>query len=197
MNAELYDQDLNYYAWLAGQVDFWETDQAKALGKMMIEKFNPSSVIDMGCSSGVYLVPFLEKGLEVHGVDGASGGEMGHWIPGNFEISDLRKPYIPAHRYDLCYCVETLEHIRPDFAEIVVESLTRCSDLLFISAARPGQGGEGHVNEQDKGYWTNLFGKFNYRIHHRNDEVMAVINSDPVYDRTHWLRWNGMLLEKL
>ena len=194
MNADQYDASLDNYNWLADQVDYWETEQAMALGKMMIEKFNPQSIIDLGCSSGIYLVPFLEKGLEVNGVDGASG--VGKWIPGNFEVFDLRKPYTPEHKYDLCYCIETAEHIREEFSEILVESICKSSDTIFFSAARPGQGGEGHVFEVDKDRWLGIFSKFGVGLHSRNDEVMSIINSDPVYDRTHWLRWNGMLLGK-
>lgn len=194
MEAEQYDQSLDNYNWLADHVDFWETTQAMALGKMMIDKFSPKSVIDMGCSSGIYLVPYVEAGIEVLGVDGASG--VGKWIPGNFQVFDLRQPYTPAHKYDLCYCIEVLEHIRREYSEIVVESLCRCSDTILVSAARPGQSGEGHVNEADKGFWLALFGKFGFGLHPRNDEVMGVINSDPAYEveRTRWLRANGMLL---
>lgn len=197
MSDNLYDQDLDNYNWLADQVDFWETDQAMALGRMMIDKFSPKSVIDMGCSSGIYLVPFIEANIDVLGVDGASG--VGKWIPGSFRVFDLRKPYVPDRKYDLCYCIEVLEHIRPEYSDIVVESLSRCSDTIFVSAARPGQNGDGHVNEATKEFWLSIFSKFGFGMHPRNDEVMSVINSDPVYEveRTRWLRANGMLLGKI
>lgn len=197
MGLNIYDLDLNNYNWLADQVDFWETDQAMALGKMMIDKFSPKSVIDMGCSSGIYLVPFIEANIDVWGVDGASG--VGKWIPGNFEVFDLRTPYMPTRKFDLCYCIEVLEHIRGEYSRIVVESLCRCSDTIFISAATPGQNGEGHVNEATKEAWIGIFSEFGFGLHPRNREVMGVINSEPAYEveRTRWLRANGMLLGKI
>src|SRR6266851_7281684 len=107
MNAELYDQSLDNYNWLANEVDSHETEQAMALGRLMIDKLHPKSVIDVGCSSGIYLVPFIQEGIEVYGIDGASG--VGKWIPGNFEVVDLRQPWKPTKRYDLAYCIEVAE----------------------------------------------------------------------------------------
>lgn len=194
MSDNPYETSLDAYFWLAGEVDRHETPQALALGKLLLEKLEPKSVIDLGCSSGIYLVPYLELGLEVHGVDGANG--VGGHIPGNFEVFDLRQPYIPTHKYDLCYCIETAEHIRPEFAETLVESCCRCSDTIFFSAARVGQGGESHLNCQDQPYWLDLFSKFGVSHHAKHNEVMGVINSDQVYEHCHWLRWNGILLGK-
>ena len=57
--------DLNDYNWLAGEVDFHETPQALALGALLIEKLHPKSLIDVGCSSGIYCKPYLEAGIEV------------------------------------------------------------------------------------------------------------------------------------
>lgn len=187
-------ENLDEYVWLGSEVDRHETEQAKALGQLMIETLNPQSVIDLGCSSGIYLVPFKERGLEIHGVDGANG--VGWWIHEDFEVFDLRNPYYPTHKFDLCYCIETAEHIRPEFAELLVETICRCSDTVFFSAAREGQNGESHLNCQNQPYWLERFYKFGFTHHPKHNDVMNAINSGQEYEHCMWLRWNGMLLGK-
>jgi hypothetical protein len=51
---------------------------------------------------------------------------------------------------------EVAEHIHPRYARHLVATLTR-APLVIISAAQPGQGGEGHLNEQPLSYWRSLF----------------------------------------
>ena len=111
--------------------------------------FRPESVIDIGASCGVFLLPFHEAGIVVHGVDGdpAILEEDVRCIPRELmEVHDLREPYYPSRRYDVCICTETLEHIPPEYADVALDSLSRCSNNLFFMAAIPGQGGIGHVN---------------------------------------------------
>lgn len=195
MTEHDYEASLDEYNWLAGQVDFHETDQAMALGALLISVLHPQSVIDVGCSSGIYLVPYLEQGAEVLGIDGASG--VGGHIPGKFQVVDLRHPWDPPHRFDLALCIETGEHLRPEYHPLLVETLVKCADTIFFSAAPPGQNGEGHFGERPKGEWVNLFGVHNYGIHSKNAEITEVINSGSVYDHCRWLKSNAVVLAKL
>lgn len=190
-----YDADLDNYNWLADQVDIHETAQAMALGSLLMDTLHPQSVIDVGCSSGIYLVPYMTQGIEVLGIDGASG--VGKWIPGKFRVVDLRKEWDPPKRFDLCVCVETGEHIRPEYHELLVTTITKCADTVFWSAAPPGQNGEGHYGERPKEEWVNLFGAHNYGIHPQNAYITDTINGGDVYDHCRWLKVNSVVLTKL
>lgn len=194
MNADLYDQSLNNYFWLAGEVDRHETEQALALGKLLIETLQPQSVIDVGCSSGVYLIPYLEKGLVVLGIDGAAG--VGKWIPDRFQVVDLRQPWTPPQRYDLAYCIEVAEHIRCEYQDLLVDTLVSCADTIFFSAAHPGQGGEGHVCEQPMSYWLDKFAARGYGSHPAHPAVQASIQGGAEYEHCHWLKWHSALITK-
>jgi hypothetical protein len=55
------------------------------------------------------------------------------------------------------------EHLRPLVARSFLESLVRHGDTILFSAAIPGQGGTGHVNEQWSSYWADLFAEHDYR----------------------------------
>ena len=72
---------------------------------------------------------------------------------------DLRKSF------DLVWCFEVAEHIHPKFVDIFVNNLTRHSKVVALSAAPPGQGGEGHFNEQPKSYWEKKFADRGYALH--------------------------------
>jgi hypothetical protein len=54
-------------------------------------------------------------------------------------------------------CLEVAQLLDPSHASQLVRSLTTLSDVIVFSAAIPGQGGLGHVNEQWPRYWANLF----------------------------------------
>lgn len=122
---------------------------AEHIYRIVTELFHPKSVIDVGSSCGVFLLPFYEANIVVHGVDGDPTilEEGVRCIPREFmEVHDLREPYYPSQKYGACMCTETLEHIPPEYADVALDSLVRCSDNLFFMAATPRQGGIGHVN---------------------------------------------------
>ena len=189
-------QDLAEYDWLMPEILKHETSQALALGQLLYDVLLPKSVIDIGCGPGIYLKTFADLGWKVYGIDGApAAGQC--LLNECFELVDLRNPWTPDCRYDLAICVEVAEHLQPIHADTLVATICACSDTIFFTAARPDQGGESHLNEQPREYWLEKFSKFRIGLHPRNDEVMRVINSDPVYEHCGWIRWNGMLLGKL
>lgn len=195
MNQDKYDADLSAYNWLAREVDRHESWQALELSKLLCDKLNPKSIIDIGCSSGIYMVYPRSIGCSVYGIDGASG--VGKWLQaGEFEVVDLRNPWNPPKGFDLAICIETGEHIRPEFHEILVETISKCSKNVFWSAAPPGQGGEGHVGEIPKQEWIKLFGYYGYTIHPLSDEITNIINTDDPYGHCNWLRSNAILFTR-
>ena len=54
--------------------------------------------------------------------------------------------------------VEVAEHIPKEYEEIYVDNLIRHTEYYLITSwAVKGQGGDGHVNEQDEDYVLNLY----------------------------------------
>ena len=62
-----------------------------------------------------------------------------------------------GRKFDVVYSLEVVEHIHPDFVDVLVQNIGRHGDVIVMSAARPGQGGEGHFNEQPPEYWIRHF----------------------------------------
>lgn len=62
----------------------------------------------------------------------------------------------------MVWCFEVIEHIHPDYEEVFLDNLIRHSNKILISAAKPGQGGHGHFNEQEPEYWIKKFKELGY-----------------------------------
>lgn len=197
--TDAYD-NLEEYAWLMDQVLLHEESQAIALGNLLSDKLHPESVIDIGCGPGIYLVSFKERGARILGIDGCPPPDGGKSIlPSEFRVIDLREDWTPPELFDLGLNIEVAEHIKPEYADNLVQIIAKSCKALFFSAAHPGQSGEGHYNEQPISYWMEKFSKYGFVTHPLNGEIMSVIKSDPVYEveRTQWLRANGILLGKV
>jgi hypothetical protein len=74
-------------------------------------------------------------------------------------LRDLTVP-LRLGRYELVICTEVAEHLEEEFAEIVVDNICEnAKRYIFFTAARPGQGGHYHVNEQPHSYWMEKFSR--------------------------------------
>ena len=130
---------------------------------VIVDLLKPESVVDIGCGLGTFLHAFEKRGIKILGVDG-------HWVnkdklfivPGLFKEADLEKPVVLDEVFDLVVCLEVVEHLSPDAADTIVESLVNAGRQIVFSAAIPNQGGQNHVNEQPTSYWQKKFEKHNF-----------------------------------
>ena len=119
------------------------------------------SVIDVGCGRGAWLAEFAARGSAIRGIDGAYVSDLA--IPRDaFEARDLLRPLPTGERYDLAVSLEVGEHLPGSRASGFVAELCAMADAVLFSAAIPGQGGTGHVNEQWPAYWADLFARHGY-----------------------------------
>lgn len=117
------------------------------------------SAVDVGCGVGTWLSVLGEMGsTDVLGLDGPWVDRRQLEIPEeSFLEHDLNDEIDLDRRFDLALALEVAEHLHARRARALVASLTRLSDFVLFSAAIPGQGGVGHVNEQWPPYWISLF----------------------------------------
>jgi len=132
---------------------------ARAVLGVLFGMYKASSVLDVGCGPGAWLVTAGELGATILcGVDG-------QWVGGDsllsskftFRTCDLELPLPDLGRFDACVSVEVAEHLSEKQAAKFVASLCCASDVIVFSAAIPLQGGVGHKNEQWQSHWAGLF----------------------------------------
>jgi 2-polyprenyl-3-methyl-5-hydroxy-6-metoxy-1,4-benzoquinol methylase len=119
----------------------------------------PRSVLDVGCGTGTWLSASLDEGAsEVLGIDGGMLSPQQLYIPASqVRHADLNQPLKLGRLFDLVLCLETAEHLEPENAATIVETLTGHGDRILFSAAAPGQQGMHHVNCRWPVYWQQLF----------------------------------------
>lgn len=136
---------------------------AREVVPCVFDYVRPATVIDVGCGTGAWLSVFAEHGIEGWGVDGEWIERESLLFPAErFTAGDLERPLDVHRQFDLVVSLEVGEHLRPQSAEIFVESLTRLGPVLLFSAAVPQQGGTHHVNEQWPDYWVARFARHGY-----------------------------------
>lgn len=99
---------------------------------------------------------------------------------------------ISDKRFDLCLCLEVAEHISTDRAGLLVQRLCEISDTVLFSAAIPGQGGVGHINEQWQSWWADLFAKSGYYPHKL--DIRKELRTNPEVEI--WYKNNAVLYTK-
>ena len=126
--------------------------------------YMPSSVIDFGCGSGIWIKIAKEIfHAKVLGVDQHPYSDIDMFIDScEYCLHDLETPLPAKQKYDLAISVEVAEHITEKYADIFINSLCDHSDVILFSAAIPMQGGTGHVNEQPCSYWADKFKQHGY-----------------------------------
>lgn len=124
-----------------------------ALLDLVLDELRPSSVLDVGCGTGQSLAYLARHGVRVLGLEGSALAIERGTLPERMRRVDLQQPLDLGERFDVVWSYEVAEHIHPRFVDVFVDTLVRHGDRVVMSAARPGQGGEGHFNEQPPAYW--------------------------------------------
>lgn len=150
-------------------------NSAAILLPLLVDIFEPQSLLDVGCGMGTWLKTAGELGLvDYVGVDGLWASPVLTIAPDRFRARDLATPFDLGRRFDLAISMEVAEHIVPASAETFISNIVRHADAVVFSAAAPYQGGVHHVNEQWPPYWTTLFAHHDYRC----------------FDFLRWRIWN-------
>ncbi len=125
----------------------------------LIEKFHPTSVVDVGCGLGGFIKIFLDNGVnDVIGIDGNWIDRSKLYISENFfKEQDLEQRFSLNKKFDLVLCLEVAEHLSALSSDIFVENVISLGDIIIFSAAIKNQGGQNHINEQPVNYWIEKF----------------------------------------
>lgn len=125
----------------------------------ILNEFTVTRVIDVGCGTGALLEALRDRGCEVFGLENAEAA-LKYCRARGLDVAkfDLESSMFNDTRtFDVAVSMEVAEHLPEMAAERYVDLLTRLSPIIVFTAAPPGQGGIGHVNEQPPSYWIDRF----------------------------------------
>ena len=165
----------------------------KVVVPILLKLLEPNSVVDVGCGIGTWLKVFQDFNVyDVLGIDGEYVKVSQLKIKQElFKSADLENNFSLNRKFDLAISLEVAEHLKPEAAEIFIDSLTNLSDNIFFSAAIPLQGGQNHVNEQPPKYWIDKFKKRGYKV---LDVIRPLIWDSEEVDS--WYIQNAILFSK-
>lgn len=114
--------------------------------------------VDVGAGSGALAKAAKDRGIEATAFERALGGRMIARLNGvDAHRIDIEDATGVSGSYDLALSIEVAEHLPADLGRKLVAMLVASAPIVVFSAARPGQGGLGHINEQPVSYWRDLF----------------------------------------
>lgn len=142
---------------------------ARALAPLMVREWGrgkcPGRIIDLGAGEGWFtrelqiacpLSDTLALDIAGGGPDPHSGIVVDRW---DAEARDI----IPT--CDMAVCLEVAEHLSVEAGVWLVGAICASATWgCWWSAAIPGQGGDGHVNEAWPAYWNALFNDHDWQL---------------------------------
>jgi hypothetical protein len=135
-------------------------NSARVIVPILMDYFQPRSVIDLGCGDGTWLKVFLEHGVEkILGIDGYAQSEILQIPSENFLSHNLCEFLKVDETFDMALSLEVAEHLPQKCLDTYISSLIRLAPIVIFSAAIPHQGGVGHVSEYWQGWWADQFRK--------------------------------------
>ncbi len=142
----------------------------KEILDLTLALYRPGSILDVGCGTGISLDYFKSKGIKVLGLEGSELAISKARNPSLISLCDLNVAVQLNEKFDLVWCFEVAEHIHPKYVSEFLETLTNHGDRILLSAAQPGQGGLGHLNEQPLEYWIALMRERGFAFDAENSE---------------------------
>jgi SAM-dependent methyltransferase len=141
------------------EVEHSAARSAAVMAKSIQVDLNPRTSVDVGCGTGALLEGLQNEGRQVFGLEYAESA-LKNCRERKLDVQkfDLETmPLTDPRTYDVAISMEIAEHLPEKCADRYVSLLTSLSSQIVFTAARPGQGGTDHVNEQPASYWISKF----------------------------------------
>jgi hypothetical protein len=171
-----------------------EEPQAQRLAQYIATHLKPVRFIDFGCSTGLYVKAMKDwaPSCKSKGLDFSEAAIAAAVCPDIIKADLTQNLYMPYEEDTLGLCLEVLEHIDDAYWRIVlVNLLSNCHRVIF-SAARPGQGGTGHINCRPKLDWIQRFHSLGWVVD--MDATAHLVGEMKKGYHMGWLTQNVMVL---
>ena len=174
---------------LGGHLNRTNTDEPLLIH--VKNKFNITSMLDIGCGPGgqVYLAD--ELGLKVLGVDGDF--TLKREKPELFKIHDFTKGKLELDEYfGFAWCCEFVEHVEKQYEDNWMTLMTKVK-YAFITYSEPETPGHHHVNCEELPYWIDLFERYGFKL---REDLTNISKTKSSMQRDFW-KQRGLIFENL
>jgi len=138
------------------QSDATHEDSWACLAEAIAYLGMPRHLVDVGCGSGLLVKRLATEfsSPRATGIDlGVETASSGRWSLVQHDLTKPARWLVPG---DMVLCWEVGEHLPAYAADALCDTIASVTaGLLLFTAAVPGQGGTGHVNEQPASYWRS------------------------------------------
>lgn len=150
---------LIYHRGVMRMYDGFAHRNAPGFAERLVSVLGEGRYLDVGAGTGRYGEALRRLGA---GADACEHSKQGRKIASERGLTVF--PFNLAHTppgpdpstYDVALCLEVAEHLPAELGDRLVTYLADAPTVVF-TAAPPGQGGTGHINEQPKTYWETRF----------------------------------------
>ncbi len=166
------------------------------LARALLETLSFSAHLDMGAGNGLLVGAMTDASVESFGYEVNQAARFS--VPVNVPVGHMcfhpLENWHGGGPFDLVSCVEVAEHIPAEQADTLVDAIcSRASRWVYFSAAAPGQGGVGHVNEQPQGYWIEKFQARGWRVDF--ESTRNLVDKLAACRRCWWLQHNALIFK--
>lgn len=179
---------------------FWETETEighhydKKIAEYLLnflKKEGINTFVDFGCGMGDYIKNINNNSnITCEAYDG--NPNTNKLTEGIGKILDLSIPFKLKNNFECVMSLEVGEHIPKEYEQIFIKNITAHSNnMLIISWAIKGQGGDGHVNCQNNDYIIGQIEKHGFKYNKiDSDEFRKNVSN------AHWFKNTIMVFYK-
>lgn len=136
----------------------------------------PDKMVDLGCGNGHLCRLAAKLNVSAIGADlyVENHSESNLWL----ETRDLTERWTDPPQADLVLCLEVAEHLPQASADdlvFLIDQVLSDNGILLFSAATPGQGGSGHLNEQPYDYWIDKLKVFGIAWSSEESDALSTV----------------------
>jgi SAM-dependent methyltransferase len=171
-----------------------ELPQATRIAEYLSRKHPGARVLDVGCGPGIYVTEMRKTGLNAYGVDNDPRLVESEFLACD-DITKIDVTELWPYEFDVVLSLEVGEHLPPEDGARYLDFIDGTgAHILYFSAARPGQGGEGHINLQPKAYWVQELHESGWWVDpDATDEWLGFMRNGY---HMGWLTQNGICLRR-
>jgi hypothetical protein len=125
----------------------------------IVSDIGPGTVLDAGCAMGFLVEKLRARNVQAWGVDISDYAiqQVHPDIQPYCQVGSITDPF--PQSYDLIVCIEVLEHMPREQAEVAVENFCAHSDNILFSSTPFDYKEATHLNVQPPEYWASLFAR--------------------------------------